>query len=113
MRNRLSGFVGAVLQPLRQAEGLLTPMVLHRPAYYAVLRTWRKLAFAGVYAVSVVLATAVLIATLEERDPGRLSMTGGNGRPVTMIEAKIQTAAERALVSPGTAVVARERTNDF
>jgi hypothetical protein len=88
-------------------------MVLHRSAHYAVLRTWRNLAVAGVYAAIVVLATAVLIATLEERDPNRLR-TDGNGKPVTMIEATIQAASERALVSPKTAaVVAGERTNDF
>jgi hypothetical protein len=86
-------------------------MVLHRPAYYAALRIWRGLALAGVYAASVVLATTLLIATLEERDPSRLSMS--NGKPVTTIQATIEATAERSLAPPGITVVAGERTNDF
>jgi hypothetical protein len=76
-------------------------MVLHAPS---ALRP-RQVAYALAYAAAMVGGTAALIAVLAgTHDDGRL--TAADGTRVTVSEVVMQSAAERALVSPKAAVLA-------
>ena len=70
----------------------------------------RKLGPAAVYAAAMVGGTTLLMAAFSGQDDSRL--VGSNGHPVTMAEVVMQSAAERALVSPKTAVLAANTSNE-
>lgn len=78
-------------------------MVLHPTAHHP-LPALRKLGLALAYVGSLIAGTALLIAVFSGPQDTRLH--GANGQPVTYSEVVMQGAAERALVSPQTAVLA-------
>jgi hypothetical protein len=78
-------------------------MVLHPTAHHP-LPALRKLGLALAYVGSLIAGTALLIAVFSGTEDIRLH--GSNGQPVTYSEVVMQSAAERALVSPQTAVLA-------
>ena len=78
-------------------------MVLHTtPAHDA--HAVHKLAYALAYAVLMVAGTALLIMAFSR--PDGLQMLGPDGQSITAAEVVMQSAAERALVSPTAAVLA-------
>ena len=79
-------------------------MVLHQ-APHPVLR---KLGLPAAYAAAMVGGTAILIAAFTGQDS--TSMTSFNG--ATRAEVVMQSAAERALVSPTAAVLAGNASNE-
>jgi hypothetical protein len=78
-------------------------MVLHPTAHHP-LPALRKLGLAVAYVGSLIAGTALLIALFSSPESARL--IGANGEPVTYSDVVMQSAAERALVSPQTAVLA-------
>ena len=66
--------------------------------------TLRKLGYTVAYAVLMVTGAALLILAFAPKDDG--SFTGPDGKRMTHAEVVMQSAAERALVSPTTAVLA-------
>ena len=78
-------------------------MVLPGSSHGYALRNLRKLGFAAAYAAALISGTALLMAAFSGLDDGRT--VGANGTPLTMADVVMQSAAERALVSPRTAVL--------
>ncbi|MEP6792130.1 MAG: hypothetical protein ABI907_12220 [Ramlibacter sp.] len=84
-------------------------MVLHHTFPSDAARGVRALALAAACAVAVVTGTALLIAAFSGNYDG--SVVGADGQSVTMAEVVMQQAAERALVSPRTEVLASTVSN--
>jgi len=79
-------------------------MLLLEPTSNAQPHAARRLAYTVAYVLLMVAGTAVLILAFSRHDDTR--MLGADGQPVTAAEVVMQSAAERALVSPKTAVLA-------
>jgi hypothetical protein len=77
-------------------------MVLHDTPH--PLHSLHKLGLGLVYAAVMVSGTALLMAAFTGND--NTSMTGADGNSVTRAEVVMQSAAERALVSPQGPLVA-------
>jgi hypothetical protein len=77
-------------------------MVLHDTHHD--ISALRKLGLAAAYAVAMVAGTVLLMAAFSGQDDGR--MVGADGQPVTAADVVMQSATERALVSPTAAVLA-------
>ena len=104
LSHRLSASVGGVLQPFLGGGGLLFPWFCTTSPI--VIPAVRKLWLALAYAVAMVAGTMLLIAAFS-----------GQGDPVTVggttrAEVLMQSAAERALVSPQAAVLAGSTSNE-
>lgn len=83
---------------------------MHQPAHTDTPRSLRSLVLAAAYAVTVVTGTALLIAAFSGNYDG--SVVGADGQRMTVAEAVMQQAAERALVSPRGPVLAGSISND-
>ena len=78
-------------------------MVFYGPSSGYGLPSLRKLCFAAAYAAALVTGTALMMAAFSGPDDAR--RMGADGTPITMADVVMQSAAERALVSPKTAVL--------
>lgn len=78
-------------------------MVLHH-SHPPILAALRKLGLVTAVAVSMVIATAVLMALMQ--GPGSRTLAGEDGQPTSAAELIMKSATERALVSPRTIVLA-------
>ena len=85
-------------------------MVLHQAPTPNARHSVRSLVLAFAYAAGVVSGTALLIAAFSGNYDG--SVVVDNGNRVTMAEMVMQQAAERALVSPRTEVLAGNVLNE-
>ena len=85
-------------------------MVLHQAPTPHGSHSARTLVMAFAYAAAVVAGTAFLIAAFSGNFNG--SVAGDGGDRVTMAEVVMQQAAERALVSPRTEVLAGNVLNE-
>lgn len=79
-------------------------MVLHHPATNPAVRVLRVFGIGAAWMAAMVAGTALLMGLFMGHDDSRL--VGTNGQPITMAEVVMQSATERALVSPATAVLA-------